>query len=130
MGERKDWEFISQKEWEREVQNFRTIYCKFIRWDIFEKEDGTKVFIISLASPEHRIITQSALSDEEALRQLRDALSQLLAEPQQEKRDVMFAWVSFESVLFFAYLYNQLCRFIEKVETSPFRAGGEDKNNI
>ena len=87
-----DWEFISQKEWEREVENFRTIYCKFIRWDIFEKEDGTRVLIISLASPEERIITQSALSDEEALRRLRDALCQLLAESSDEQRekDVMF----------------------------------------
>jgi len=77
------------------VQGFRTIYCKFIRWDIFEKEDGTKVFMISLASPEERIITQSALSDESALRQLRDALSELLAEVREEKEekkreDVMF----------------------------------------
>ena len=85
MSEGKDWEFISREEWEEEVG----IYCKFIRWDIFEKEDGTKVFFISLASPEERIITQSALSDEEALRRLRDALCQLLAESQGPK-DVMF----------------------------------------
>ena len=92
MGKGKDWEFISQREWEREVENFRTIYCRFVRWDIFEKEDGTKVFFISLASPEERIITQSALSDEEALRRLRDALCQLLAESSDEQRekDVMF----------------------------------------
>ena len=92
MGKGKDWEFISQREWEREVENFRTIYCRFVRWDIFEKEDGTKVFFISLASPEERIITQSALSDEEALRKLRDALCQLLAESsdEQEEKDVMF----------------------------------------
>ena len=91
----KDWEFISREEWEQEVSGFRTIYCKFIRWDIFEKEDGTKVFIISLASPSERIIAQSALSDEEALRQLRDALSQLLSgaeeeEKKKEEEDVMF----------------------------------------
>ena len=89
MSEGKDWEFITQREWEQEVGSFRRIYCKFIRWDIFEKEDGTKVFFISLASPEERIITQSALSDEEALRRLRDALCQLLAES-QEPKDVMF----------------------------------------
>ena len=88
MSEGKDWEFISREEWEQEVGSFRKIYCKFVRWDIFEKEDGTKVFFISLASPEERIITQSALSDEEALRRLRDALCQLLAE--SEKKDVMF----------------------------------------
>jgi len=86
---RRDWEFISQREWEQEVGSFKRIYCKFVRWDIFEKEDGTKVFFISLASPEERIITQSALSDEEALRRLRDALCQLLAES-REMRDVMF----------------------------------------
>jgi len=89
VSEGKDWEFISRGEWEEEVQDFRRIYCKLIRWDIFEKEDGTKVFFISLASPEERIITQSALSDEEALRRLRDALCQLLAES-QEPKDVMF----------------------------------------
>ena len=87
MSEGKDWEFISREEWEQEVGSFRKIYCKFVRWDIFEKEDGTKVFFISLASPEERIITQSALSDEEALRRLRDALCQLLAE---SREDVMF----------------------------------------
>ena len=87
MSEGKDWEFISREEWEQEVGSFRRIYCKFVRWDIFEKEDGTKVFFISLASPEERIITQSALSDEEALRRLRDALCQLLAE---SREDVMF----------------------------------------
>ena len=87
MSEGKDWEFISREEWEEEVGSFRRIYCKFVRWDIFEKEDGTKVFFISLASPEERIITQSALSDEEALRRLRDALCQLLAE---SREDVMF----------------------------------------
>ena len=89
MSGRRDWEFISQREWEQEVGSFKRIYCKFVRWDIFEKEDGTKVFFISLASPEERIITQSALSDEEALRRLRDALCQLLAES-REMRDVMF----------------------------------------
>ena len=87
VSEGKDWEFISREEWEQEVGSFRRIYCKFVRWDIFEKEDGTKVFFISLASPEERIITQSALSDEEALRRLRDALCQLLAE---SREDVMF----------------------------------------
>jgi len=87
VSEGKDWEFISREEWEQEVGSFRKIYCKFVRWDIFEKEDGTKVFFISLASPEERIITQSALSDEEALRRLRDALCQLLAE---SREDVMF----------------------------------------
>jgi len=87
VSEGKDWEFISREEWEQEVGSFRRIYCKFVRWDIFEKEDGTKVFFISLASPEERIITQSALSDEEALRRLRDALCQLLAE---SRGDVMF----------------------------------------
>jgi len=89
-----DWEFISKEEWEQEVSGFRTIYCKFIRWDIFEKEDGTKVFIISLASPSERIIAQSALSDEEALRQLRDALSQLLSgtgeKEKKKEEDIMF----------------------------------------
>ena len=92
MSEGKDWEFISREEWEEEVGSFRRIYCKFIRWDIFEKEDGTKVFFISLASPEERIITQSALSDEEALRRLRDALCQLLAES-QEPKDVMLSLI-------------------------------------
>ena len=86
MSRGKDWQFITRKEWEQEVQDFRTIYCKLVRWDIFEKEDGTKVFMISLASPEERIIAQSALSDKEALGQLRDALCQLLATSQEEDR--------------------------------------------
>ncbi len=86
MSGGKDWQFITRKEWEQEVQDFRTIYCKFIRWDIFEKEDGTKVFMISLASPSERIIAQSALSDKEALRQLRDALCLLLTTSQEEDR--------------------------------------------
>ena len=56
MSRGKDWQFITRKEWEQEVQDFRTIYCKLVRWDIFEREDGTKVFMISLASPSERII--------------------------------------------------------------------------
>jgi len=87
VGEGKDWEFISRREFEAEVAGFKRIYCKLIRWDIFEKENGTKVFMISLASPEHQLIAQSALSDKEALRKLRDALSQLLAE---SREDMMF----------------------------------------
>ena len=73
---------------EVEVRDFRRIYCKLVRWDVFEEKEGVKILLISLASPEERIITQSALSDEEALRRLRDALCQLLAE--SEKKDVMF----------------------------------------
>ena len=72
---------------EVEVRGFRRIYCKLVRWDVFEEKEGVKILLISLASPEERIITQSALSDEEALRRLRDALCQLLAE---SREDVMF----------------------------------------
>ena len=64
---------------------FRTIYCKFLRWDVFKGRDGRRIFVISLASPEERIIAQSFLDDVEALQKLRSALNELL-----ESDDVMY----------------------------------------
>ncbi len=79
------FEFIQKERWEQEVREFRTIYCKFLRWDVFRGRDGRRIFVISLASPEEGIIAQSFLDDVEALKKLRSALNELL-----EPDDVMY----------------------------------------
>jgi len=83
--EEKEYECFSNKEWRQTTREFRTIYCKFLRWDVFKGRDGRRIFVISLASPEEGIIAQSFLDDVEALKKLRSALNELL-----EPDDVMY----------------------------------------
>ena len=82
--ERKDWEYISRKEFNSETKDFRRVLCNYIRWDFHIKENGERFFILSLASSQEKVIAQ-IIMNEEIAEALRDALNQLLSYSEEDK---------------------------------------------
>jgi len=82
--ERKDWEYISRKEFNSETKDFRRVLCNYIRWDFHIRESGERFFILSLASSQEKVIAQ-IIMNEEIAEALRDALNQLLSYSEEDK---------------------------------------------
>jgi len=94
--ERKEWEYISKKEFNSETKDFRRVLCNYIRWDFHIREGGERFFILSLASSQEKVIAQIIMNEEIAT-ELRNAIDKLLAgqiegeeEKKKEEEDVMF----------------------------------------
>jgi len=95
--ERKDWEYISRKEFNSETKDFRRVLCNYIRWDFHIRGGGERFFILSLASSQEKVIAQIIMNEEIAT-ELRNAIDKLLAgqieeeeeEKKKEEEDVMF----------------------------------------
>ena len=93
--ERKDWEYISKKEFNSETKDFRRVLCNYIRWDFHIRESGERFFILSLASSQERLIAQIIMNEEIAT-ELRNAIDKLLTgqieeEKKEKEEDIMFA---------------------------------------
>ena len=91
---RKEWEYISKKQFNSETKDFKRVLCNYIRWDFHIRESGERFFILSLASSQERLIAQIIMSEEIAT-ELRNAIDKLLAgqieeEEKKEGEDVMF----------------------------------------
>jgi len=94
--ERKEWEYISKKQFNSETKDFKRVLCNYIRWDFHIRESGERFFILSLASSQERLIAQIIMNEEIAT-ELRNAIDKLLAgqieEEEEEKKkeeDIMF----------------------------------------